>query len=946
MLFIFDRLGREYLFYLGGCAVKTVADLAAFDALLDSYRALSDSERLKGNYLEQLTRQYLLNDAQMKRQFCEVWLWKDWPDRAGRPDCGIDLVAQGRDGSLAAVQCKFYAPGYHIQKSDLDSFLSESGKAPFSRRIYVETTGETWSANAESAIEGQQIPVTRVGLTDFRTSNIDWSTFQKSDPSAGVAVLPQKTLRNHQARALADVFKGFETHDRGTLVMACGTGKTFTSLKIAEHLVELNGGTAKVLFMVPSLALMTQTLSEWSAECSEMLHSWAVCSDTKVNRRKTDDLTDIAAVDLKIPPTTNGADLAKSAAAASTEDGLHVVFATYQSIDVVTAAQKAGMDDFDLIICDEAHRTTGVTLAGDNESHFVKIHSNNNVRSDRRLYMTATPRIFNENTRQKATEKDAVLASMDDQTIYGPIFHRLSFGQAVGEGLLTDYKVVVLAISEDQVSRIYQSVANDEGELPLTDMAKLVGCWNAMAKRRSGEIDVSYGQDTAPMRRAVAFAKDIKTSKRIAHDFADLVRIHLQDLDNTDTTDNLGVQCQHVDGTMNAIERGEKLDWLKEGESSKDSPVCRVLTNARCLSEGVDVPTLDAVFFLNPRRSQVDVIQAVGRVMRKAEGKEFGYIVLPVAIPAGMSPEEALADNQRFKATWQVLQAIRAHDERFDNTINKIEFNTSSPENIIVDMVNLPRPAQSQDIGQMETPPQKGEREPRPQQAAFTFPVEEWKDAVYSKIVKKVGTRLYWDDWSKDIADIAARYINLIENLLENQQHKDLFGEFTSALRSTLNPQISNAEAVEMLAQHIITKPLFDAMFPDQTFTEQNPVSRAMQKMLDALATDKVFEKEREPLESFYKTMVSRIEDIDNIAGKQRIMVTLYDRFFSKAFPTMADRLGIVFTPIEVVDYILHSADDALYAAFGKHLGDRGVSIIETFMSQRIQTRANYDLAA
>lgn len=920
----------------------------AFDELLAQYRALSDSQRMKGNLFEQLVRQYLLNDAQMRLEFEDVYLWKDWPGNQNLPDTGIDLVGILRSrnketGEAVAIQCKFYDPSHRIQKSDLDSFLSESGKHPYVGRIVVETTGTEWSSNARNAIENQQIPVSAIGLTDLRNSDINWSTYRLQSPEAGAQHLERKTVREHQAIAIRDVFEGFSTSDRGTLVMACGTGKTFTSLKIAEQLTEELGGTARVLFMVPSLALMSQTLGEWAAECEIPFHAWSVCSDTKVNRRRAsrDDIADISVTDLKTTPTTDPGKLAISLKRNEFEEGLQVVFATYQSIDVIAQAQVLGgaeWRDFDLIICDEAHRTTGVTLSGDDESSFVKVHDNNLIRSDKRLYMTATPRLFKPEVKNAAKEKDAVLTSMDDVSVYGPVFHRLGFGQAVSLGLLTDYKVVVLAVPEDQVSGIYQAQTAGGGELNLPEIAKLTGVWNALAKRKSGHLDVSYGDDLSPMRRAVAFAKDIKTSKWVESEFPALVKDHLQDFDNDDATDNLGVQVRHVDGTMNAIVRGESLDWLKE-EIAEDpeNPVCRILTNARCLSEGVDVPTLDSVIFLNPRKSQVDVIQAVGRVMRKAPDKEFGYVVLPVAIPFGMTPEQALADNERYKVIWQVLQALRAHDERFDATINSIEYNTSDPTSILVDIVDFTKTKPNENLfdgsaDDPDTPESLDGQKAQEFQGEFIFSPVDWKDAVYSKIVKKVGNRLYWDDWSKDIADIATRYMNLIDELLEDPAHQDVFADFVNSLRAILNPSIDGAQAVEMLAQHIITKPLFDAMFDDQQFTAQNPVSKAMQGVLDLLGDNAIFTKEREPLEAFYTAMVGRIQEIDNITGKQQIMVTLYDKFFSKAFPGMSDRLGIVFTPVPVVDYILHSANDALKDHFGKTLGDPGVDLLEPFL--------------
>lgn len=936
---------------------EAARSVAAFDALLTEYREIADSERNKGNLFEQLIRSYLLNDSQMGPQFGAVYLWRDWPGGglAGKPDTGIDLVAietedMPADGTeptadtpAVAIQCKFYRQGHTIQKGNLDSFLSDSGKEPFKRRIFVETTGVPWSDNAETAIEGQSKPVTRIGLTDLRNSNIDWTTYSFNSPDDAPQHRQPKILRDHQVNAINNVFEGFKSHDRGILVMACGTGKTFTSLKIAEQLTDDLGGNARIMFMVPSLSLMSQTLSEWASEVQVPFSAWSVCSDTKVNRkrRKREDLVDIATVDLKTPPTTDAKKLADSLLKHQGDEGLQVVFCTYQSIDIVHQAQElAGKQwrDFDLIICDEAHRTTGVTLSGEDESAFTRVHDNTYLRAEKRLYMTATPRIFQPRVKNIAKEKDAILASMDDESLYGKVFHRLGFGQAVSLGLLTDYKVVVLAVPEDQITEFFQQDL-PEGELTIPEAAKLVGCWNALSKRKNDLFDVQYGEDKSPMRRAVAFAKDIKTSKQITAEFPELVRAHLQDLSNSDESDNLEVQCKHVDGSMNAIERSEALDWLKS-ETSDDHPVCRILTNARCLSEGVDVPTLDAVLFLNPRRSQVDVIQAVGRVMRKAEGKEFGYIILPVAVPVGTEPEKAMDDNKRFAVVWQVLQAIRAHDERFDSTVNAIEYNENPPENIMVEVVNLAKTKERDSVSTTDiegTEVGTGDGIPADNtvsgvQAMLNIPSSEWKDAVYSKIVKKVGNRLYWDDWSQDIADIASRYINLIDHLLEDPLNQDYFAKFVESLKTTLNPAIKNAEAVEMLAQHLITKPLFDAMFPNQDFTAQNPVSQAMQAILDRLATNQVFENEREPLAKFYATMAEKITSIDNLAGKQEIMRTLYDRFFSKAFPSIKDRLGIVFTPVPVVDYILKSAEYAMQRHFGKSLGDSGVSVIDPFL--------------
>ncbi len=916
-------------------ALPTASSASALDSLLNEYRTLATSEREKGAMFEELTRQFLLHDARFAHQFKEVYLWSEWPERQ-TGDTGIDLVAIPADenAGLAAIQCKFYAPGHTVHKRDIDSFLTASGKAPFTRRILVDTSGTAWGKNSQDAIEGQHIPVSRITLADLRDSDIDWRTYSLGSRQAPTT-RERKVPRDHQVRARSAVMAGFDTSDRGQLIMACGTGKTFTSLIIAREFMEREGGSARILFAVPSLALLKQTLDDWSVEVDSAFTAWAVCSDTKVSARS--DAPADSTVDLPIPATTDAQRLALSLGTNNDAEGLQVVFATYQSIEVIHQAQKLAGEtwrDFDLVICDEAHRTTGAKLTTANESAFTKIHDDAFIRRSKTLYMTATPRIFAENAKNKASQKDVILTSMDDKDTYGPVFFRLGFGQAVKEGLLTDYKVIILTVSEEEVSQKYQLIAEMDGELNLDTAAKLTGCWNALAKRKNPGSDVDYGSDCSPMRRAVAFCRDIKASKQVTDQFPDLVNgtSGLSNLTNADASDNLQVECRHVDGTMNAAVRAQEMAWLTEGSGTDEEPVCRILTNARCLSEGVDVPTLDAVLFLSPRNSQVDVIQAVGRVMRRAEGKDFGYIILPVAIPAGMSPEQALDDNKRFKVVWQVLKALRSHDERLDAAINSMELNGQGPENIIVDTVSLASDKRSSDpLEGSSTEP--GGQDPLATgvQGHLTLLPSDWKEAVFGRIVKKVGSSLYWVDWSKDIATVANRYIHLINQLLEDPQRQSAFQNFVKALQTTLNPAVDHNAAVEMLAQHMLTAPLFEAMFPDHSFSKQNPVSRAMNTIVEMLASHSMFENERTSLDAFYQAMIERIEAVHTLAGKQEIMRTLYDRFFSQAFPSMSERLGIVFTPVEVVDFIIRSADDAMRTAFNQTLADPGVAIIEPF---------------
>ncbi|NAS26580.1 DEAD/DEAH box helicase family protein [Herbidospora sp. NEAU-GS84] len=881
--------------------------------------------------------QYLSTDPQWTEQFTRVWMWGDWPGAEhDMRDTGIDLVAQDREtGGFCAIQCKFYEPQHTISKADIDSFFTASGKGGFTRRMIISTT-EKWTDHAEEALNDQQIPVTRLGLADIANSPVEWHLGAAIDEHIEMSLKAKKLPRKHQREAIQDVFKGFAEHNRGKLIMACGTGKTYTSLKIAERVQKERvlsgaGEHTNVLFLVPSIALLSQALREWSYEAEVTLRAFAVCSDTKVSKHQaTGDDKDMAIHDLALPATTDPDRLIQQMASVAATPGLSVVFSTYQSIATISEAQRNGLPRFDLILCDEAHRTTGVTLSGHDESSFVRVHDDAYLGADRRLYMTATPRIYKEEVKADAAKAEALLVSMDNEQLYGPQFHHLGFGKAVEQGLLTDYKVLILTIDEGVVAKTLQDgLAGGGSELNLGDAAKIIGCWNALAKRTGTFADGSgFAKDEAPMKRAVAFARSIADSKTITARFNEVV-------DAYDAADDGVLHCEvdHVDGTFNTLRRNQLLDWLKQDPGPAKA---RILSNARCLSEGVDVPSLDAVLFLHPRNSVVDVVQSVGRVMRLAPGKNYGYIILPVAVPAGMAPEKALADNQRFKTVWQVLQALRAHDDRFDATVNQIELNKKKPDNKI-GIGNIgpgdesigDKDGSSTDNSAKAAKDKEAESAQHIQETLFN--VSDWRDAIYARIVVKVGERHYWEDWAKDIAQIADRHVTRIKAALISREKRAALEEFVNELRSNLNPRVSEADAVDMLAQHIVTKPVFDALFKNYRFTDHNPVSKAMQRMLDIL-DDQGLDAEAKTLEGFYNSVRVRAEGIDNHEGRQRVIVELYDKFFKTALPKTADALGIVYTPIEVVDFIIRSAEQALIKYFGRSLTDQGVQIIDPFV--------------
>ncbi|MGO2191186.1 MAG: DEAD/DEAH box helicase [Brachybacterium sp.] len=894
------------------------ATLSPMKLLDDLYnRATSTADQ--GTQFERFTASFLQTDPLWSAQFAKVWMWDQWPEKWGH-DSGIDLVAERRDGGLTAIQCKFYAPSHRVSKGDLDKFLAASGRGGFTERLVVSTTTH-WGATAEETIREQSVPVRRLGLEDFEQSRVDWATFNPETPTV-LSLSGSSDLRPYQRTAIDDVVEGFETSDRGRLIMACGTGKTFTSLRLTEEYV---GAGGSVLFLVPSIALLSQALREWSNNTELGITAMAVCSDAKASRGKkaTEDSAEISVVDLALPATTDPQRLAQRMREARVDgDGVRVVFATYQSIDVVSQAQKiAGLEPFDLVVCDEAHRTTGATLAGTEESAFVRVHDEEYLKADKRLYMTATPRIYDDASKSKAGKAQAVLASMDDEDVYGPEFYRLGFGDAVGMGMLTDYKVLILTVNQETVNEAMQDAFAQDGELTLDDATRLIGCWNGLAKR--GDAEHTFGLDAQPMRRAVAFARDIKSSKKVASQFTEVVSAYVENHEAEDPGDVLSVEAKHVDGSMNSMERTELLDWLKQ---DTEGDTCRVLSNARCLSEGVDVPSLDAVMFLNPRRSVVDVVQSVGRVMRLAQGKKYGYIILPVVVPAGVEPEKALDDNKNFQVVWDVLQALRAHDERFDAMVNKVELNKTRDSKVDVIGVGFPGDEDDEGGSESSTKPSQGSLDLKLSQ------MDELRNAIYARMVKKVGSRTYWDQWAKDIAAIAGAHISRITNLVDDPDTaaSRQFEVFLDALRRNLNESISRDGAIEMLAQHMITKPVFDALFEGYAFTAQNPVSQVMDRMVASLTAMHV-DAEAASLEAFYESVRLRAAGIDNAEGKQKIITELYESFFKNAFPSTADAMGVVYTPIEIVDFILRSVDDVLKQEFGHSISDEGVHVLDPF---------------
>lgn len=889
-----------------------------YDAL-EYIRMNATSEKDKGTQFERLTRFFLKNDPLWKSRFSEVWMWSNAPTNDGA-DIGIDLVAKDReDNSYWAIQCKCLDDDATLHYQPVGTFYGKTGIDGTYPHTMIVTSASRFSAHLETVADSWN--TVRIFTDNMAESEIDYSDWIEGRT---ITKRVLKQPREHQRMAINACLEKFKTYDRGKLIMACGTGKTITALRLTEEYLDSLGKTGgRILFLAPSIALVGQSMREWANQSALPMECAVVCSDARASGLE-EDTWESSLRDIPYPASTDP-DALYSQMKEVDPNSLSVVFSTYQSIQVVSDAQKKGLPAFDLIICDEAHRTTGMVEQGkQNEaSEFIKVHDNSIINGNKRLYMTATPRIYGDRAVRIANADSYIVSSMDDESVFGPEFYHLSFGRAIDENLLTDYKVIALTVNEDTVSEVYQRAMEEEGDgFTVTESARVIGCWKGLLDQ--GNIDGNR------LKNAVAFCSTIAESKRITEYFKKTVDIYIDyEKEKGKELPEFRCKIEHVDGTMDSNTRRERLRWLEQTETGEDA-ACRILTNARCLAEGVDVPSLDAVIFLQPKNSQIDIIQAVGRVMRKFEGKQFGYIILPIVIPAGMTAEQALDDNETFAVVWEVLKALRSHDERLDARINALPYdkNKATPVVSVVDTGDTGTQPDQPDV-----PFKNDEGTQLDILEGVSGVSQQLQEAINALIVKKCGTKVYWDVWAKDIAEIAKRHIQRIEEIVRSDEAaKAEFQKFLRGLKDSLNESITENQAVEMLAQHIITLPVFEALFAGAGFAESNPVSIAMEEMLSVLRQHTLeTESEKRELRDLYASVRMRAEGIRTDAGRQSVIKDLYESFFKEAFKATSEKMGIVYTPNQVVDYILHATDRLLYKEFGQHLCDKDVHILDAF---------------
>lgn len=874
--------------------------LTPYDLLRRLQEAASTPQQ-RGELFERFVAEYLRRDKYYSTLFSNVWRWSDWPGRSNLADYGIDIVAEEKDsGNLWAIQVKFHES--KLDLNDIATFLTVSGQKLFSKRMLV--TASALTKTAENALYEQEKPVVVLMLTDILQAPIDWNSFTWSQPEQ-LDWFPEKPLRPYQAEAVDAVVRGFTQTDRGRLIMPPGSGKTFTALRIAERLVGKGG---HVLFLAPSIALVEQTLRSWLDDAAIPLRVFAVTSDRSVGR-DSDSLDRVTV--LSIPPTTNADDLA-GAASKGEPDCMTVIVSTYHSIDVVSEAQQLGLPDFDLIVADEAHRTTGVMQAdGEDYSYYLKVHDNGVVKGAKRLYMTATPRIFVPKLKSRLEEAGFDFYSMDDVNVYGEEFYRLGFGEAVDLGFLSDYRVVVFTITESEVqSRLFEFL-NRGDTPPVEEATKIVGVWAAL----NGRIQ---GGSVPPLKRAVVFSGRIAESKRFAEQFRSTTEAYEE---ATGMERSRRFEVRHIDGSMSATDRKTCLDWLREPFESDE---VRILSNARVLTEGIDVPALDAVVFLRPRRSVVDVVQAVGRAMRRAPGKRYGYVILPVIVNPDADAAEQLDKNEEFRTVWEVLGALRSIDDRFDATVRELAIRQLRERSSVSE--------EASDYGDDVIIIGPGERTTQ-QTWDFAFE-QQLRTALFGKLVERVGDRKYLETLAKDVANVTLRLERhikeaLVHNSEFGEQARQAFSDLVTALQSIINPTVTEDDARGFLVQHIVTKPVFDALFEGYSFLKENPIAQSLDRV--AAVFESFVQKETKTLENFYRQVRVRARGIDKETERQDFLRELYDVFFRIAFPGTAEQLGVVYTPVEVVDFLVYSAEAVLREEFGLSLSDENVVILEPF---------------
>jgi predicted helicase len=823
----------------------------------------------KGRLLEVATKLYL------QEQGFKTYLWHEWASQKGLPlqDTGIDLVAE-KDGELYAVQCKNWDRA--VSWREVGTFVGS-----LLRKDLNFKGGYLVAKSVSKEVERE---IERLGKTIITVSADELSEYldQAKALLEGKPIIKEKKhLRPYQEEAIQSVLEGFKSHDRGKLIMPPGTGKTLVALRIAESF----GEGKLILFLCPSIALLDQSIKAWFRDSELPIHAYAVVSDRGVGR---DDELNSRSL-LSFPATTSAEELLS--AFRLEQDKLNVIFSTYQSLDVIKEAQRRGLPEFDLIICDEAHRTAGVSKR--EETNFKLVHSNENIKGKKRLYMTATPKVFDVEREEKERIEEENLVKifdMSDEEIFGPTFFEYSFKRAIEEGYLSPYRIVVMTVDKKEVQEKLYEYLMLQGSLSIDDTTKLVG----LGKLIKGEV---HNEDGTPLnlsiKRGIVFVNRVFKSKQVAEDFEAVFREYF----GTPSP----AEIQHIDGNMSVFEKRGRINWLRQGGEKS-----HILTNAKVLTEGIDVPALDFVAFFDPKESVVDIIQALGRVVRKAQNKEFGLVFIPLVVSTDKGDIDEQIERTSYKTLWQVLNAVASLDSAFQSQIRVIliedgnrtrEIDPRRDNVIILDRGNT--------------------------QASLFEPIRKY---LSTKIVRsfRLGA-IFLRDWAQETAKTAKDLKDHVQIALEKDiSFRQKFEELRRALTTFLNESISDQDAINLIVQYILTKPIFDAIFEHKSQVDE---------ILDSIFEyfKHFLQNNIRELDKFYEQVQAKASGLRNEEERQEFLRHLYTNFFSVAFKETTDEVGIAYTPVPLVSFIVKFVNHLVQKHFGKTLDDEGVVILEPF---------------
>ncbi|WP_154569531.1 DEAD/DEAH box helicase [Helicobacter pylori] len=921
-----------------------MSEISTYKLIKEKLQAIPN-QRLKGSWFEKVSKRFL-KEHDSADEYESIDLWSDWELRGKEGDRGIDIVITTTSKEYIAVQCKFHQDS--VSLNDIATFLSKLqsgvGEIGFKKGIIISTSN--LSSNALEEIEqirkSKGIDIVEISEEDFIYSQIDWEKFDPAQTQGELPLCDKKKPRPHQTEAIKATKEYFSNpkNTRGKLIMACGTGKTYTSLKIMEAL-----DPKITLFLAPSIALLSQTFREYAQEKSDPFYASIVCSDDKVGKGKKnkndDDTDDINFSELPNKPSTRLEDILSVCELAQKENKRFIIFSTYQSALRIKEAQEAGLGEIDLVICDEAHRTVGAMYSSnerDDKNAFTLCHSDGNIKAKKRLYMTATPKVYSESSKARAKESDNAIYSMDDESIFGEEIYTLNFTRAIALDLLTDYKVMILAVRKEDLSGVTNSVNQKISRLEAKGtkldkklinnefVCKIVGTHKGLAKKDLIALDdenkedhnLQNKNDTTPSQRAISFCKSINTSKNIKDSFETIMECYDEELKKK-SFKNLTISIDHIDGTMNCKVRLEKLEELNQFKPN----TCKVLSNARCLSEGVDVPALDSIVFFDGKSAMVDIIQAVGRVMRKAKHKKRGYIILPIALEESeIENLDEAVNNTNFKNIWKVIKALRSHDPSLVDEATfreKIKIFGSDDNN------NDETNQDDEELQKDKT--DKTKQDPKQAQKTLfdAILLQDLANAVYNVMPTKLGDRNYWENFTEKTGNIAKTLNSRLKDIFE--KNPENFHGFLDSLKGNIHSNIKEDEALDMITSHIITKPIFDAIFGDNI---KNPISKALDKMVEKLSTLGL-QGETKDLKNLYESVKTEAMHAKSQKSQQELIKNLYNTFFKVAFRKQSEKLGIVYTPIEVVDFILRATNGILKKHFNTDFNDKNITIFDPF---------------